>query len=135
LPIGPYFADFACREERLVIELDGSQHAENEYDRRRDAYMVDQGWSVMRFWNVDALKEQDAVVDTIIAALEYRLEETLASDLRFIPCREYRERFLAAVAPHPYPLPVKDGERGSPELAPYPHPPFGHLLPVNGEKE
>jgi len=90
-PIGPYFADFACREEHLVIELDGSQHAESAYDRRRDQYMVDQGWSVLRFWNVDALKELDAIVDTILAALDRRLDPVAAPDLRFIPAANYRE--------------------------------------------
>ena len=89
--IGPYFADFACREERLVIELDGSQHAESDYDRRRDQFMVEQGWSVLRFWNVDALKESDAVVDTILAALDRRLDPVQAPDLRFTPAANYRE--------------------------------------------
>ncbi len=91
LPIGPYFADFACREERLVIELDGSQHAESEYDRRRDSFMLEQGWSVLRFWNVDALKEQDAVADTITAALDRRLDPVEAPDLRFVAAGNYRE--------------------------------------------
>jgi very-short-patch-repair endonuclease len=89
--IGPYFADFACREEHLVIELDGSQHADSSYDRRRDQFMVDQGWSVLRFWNVDALKESEAVVDTILAALDRRLDAVVAPDLRFTPSANYRE--------------------------------------------
>ncbi len=91
LSIGPYFADFACREEHLVIELDGSQHADSDYDRRRDRFMVEQGWSVLRFWNVDALKELDAVVDTILAALDRRLDAVVAPDLRFMPAANYRE--------------------------------------------
>ena len=91
LPIGPYFADFACREEHLVVELDGSQHVDSDYDRRRDQFMVEQGWSVLRFWNVDALQEHDAVVDTILAALERRLDPVQAPDLRFTPARNYRE--------------------------------------------
>jgi len=90
-PIGPYFADFACREEHLVIELDGSQHIDSDYDRRRDQFMVDGGWSVLRFWNVDALKELDAVVDTILAALDRRLDAVVAPDLRFTPAANYRE--------------------------------------------
>jgi very-short-patch-repair endonuclease len=91
LAIGPYFADFACREERLVIELDGSQHVESVYDRKRDQFMVDEGWSVLRFWNVDALLECDAVVDTILAALERRLDPVEAPDLRFTAAASYRE--------------------------------------------
>ena len=90
-PIGPYFADFACREDHLVIELDGSQHADSDYDRRRDKFMVEQGWSVLRFWNVDALQERDAVVDTILAALDRRLDPVQAPDLRFTATANYRE--------------------------------------------
>lgn len=91
LPIGPYFVDFACRDERLVVELDGSQHAESRYDRTRDQFMIDQGWSVLRFWNVDALKELDAVANTIIAALDRRLDPVVAPDLRFVAAASYRE--------------------------------------------
>ena len=90
-PIGPYFADFACREDHLVIELDGSQHADSDYDRRRDKFMVEQGWSVLCFWNVDALQERDAVVDTILAALDRRLDPVQAPDLRFTAAANYRE--------------------------------------------
>nr|WP_192359822.1 DUF559 domain-containing protein [Mesorhizobium mediterraneum] len=85
MPIGPYFADFACRSERLVVELDGSQHAENSYDRRRDEFMRGEGFSVMRFWNVDVLKKPRSVCDTILAALEGRLaEDVVAPGLRFV---------------------------------------------------
>ena len=91
-PIGPYFADFACRESRLVIELDGSHHLDSDYDRQRDQVMVDQDWSVLRFWNIDALKERDAVIETIIAALERRLEAVEAADLRFVAASNYREK-------------------------------------------
>ena len=92
LPIGPYFADFACRESRLVVELDGSQHVDNDYDRRRDRFMVSQGWSVVRFWNMDALVERDAVVETILAALDGSLDPVEASDLRFVAAANYREK-------------------------------------------
>jgi very-short-patch-repair endonuclease len=91
LPIGPYFADFASRENLLVVELDGSQHADSDYDRRRDDFLVTQGWSVLRFWNIDALKEREAVINTIIAALERRLDPVEAPDLRFVAASTYRE--------------------------------------------
>ena len=85
-PIGPYFADFVCREERLVIEVDGSQHADNQYDRSRDRFMNAAGWSVVRFWNVDVLLEMTPVLDTIVAILDGRLSEPVeARDLRFSP--------------------------------------------------
>ncbi|MCZ8542562.1 DUF559 domain-containing protein [Mesorhizobium qingshengii] len=85
MPIGPYFADFACRSEKLVVELDGSQHVDSSYDRRRDDFMRDEGFSVLRFWNVDIFKAHRTVCETILAALEGRLaEDVIASDLRFV---------------------------------------------------
>ncbi|MDP3896398.1 MAG: endonuclease domain-containing protein [Mesorhizobium sp.] len=84
-PIGPYFADFACREKGLVVEIDGSQHAENERDRQRDAFMRAAGFSIIRFWNVDVLKQMTSVCETIMAALDGRLaEDVIAPDLRFV---------------------------------------------------
>ena len=83
-PIGRYFADFACREEMLVVEVDGSQHADNSYDRVRDAAMAELGWSVLRIWNVDVLAERGSVLDTILAALEGKLEPVVARELRFV---------------------------------------------------
>ena len=85
-PIGPYFADFACREMRLVIEIDGSQHAGNRRDAIRDVFMTGNGWSVVRFWNVDVLRELSSVLETIVAVCEGRLTEHVeATDLRFFP--------------------------------------------------
>jgi very-short-patch-repair endonuclease len=84
-PLGPYFADFCCREHSLVIEIDGSQHAESDYDRRRDEFMRQQGYSTLRFWNHDVLRHRNAVCDTILAALDGRLAENVtAFDLRFV---------------------------------------------------
>jgi very-short-patch-repair endonuclease len=65
-----YFADFVCRERRLVIELDGSQHADSEYDRVRDAFMAERGYRVLRFWNNEAMINLDGVLDTILVALQ-----------------------------------------------------------------
>lgn len=85
LPIGPYFADFACREKWLVVEIDGSQHLDSAYDRRRDEFMRSQGYSILRFWNIDVLKERTAVCETILAALDGQLvENVVATDLRFV---------------------------------------------------
>ncbi|MER8445571.1 DUF559 domain-containing protein [Mesorhizobium sp. M1066] len=85
MPIGPYFADFSCRGEKLVVELDGTQHAESYYDRRRDEFMPGEGFSVLRFWNVDVLRNSRSVCETILAALEGRLhQDVTASDLRFV---------------------------------------------------
>jgi len=84
-PIGPYFADFCCRKKKLVIELDGSQHADRQHDRQRDEFMRAEGYSVLRFWNTDALKQRTSVCETILAALDGRLAEDVdAFDLRFV---------------------------------------------------
>ena len=65
-PIGPYFADFACLEIGLVIELDGGQHAEQvAYDEARSEVMKRLGFSTLRFWDNEVLKETDAVMEKI----------------------------------------------------------------------
>ncbi|WP_136620530.1 MULTISPECIES: endonuclease domain-containing protein [Mesorhizobium] len=82
--IGP-FADFACREKWLVVEIDGHQHAGSSYDRRRDDFMRAEGYSILRVWNHDVLKHRTPVCETILAALDGRLAENIAaSDLRFV---------------------------------------------------
>ena len=63
--IGPFFADFACREANLVVELDGSQHAESVYDERRTEIIEQHGYRVIRFWNSDALRHTDEVLQLI----------------------------------------------------------------------
>jgi very-short-patch-repair endonuclease len=72
-PLGPFFADFACVEHRLVIEADGGQHAESETDPRRTAWLEKHGWRVLRFWNSDILKNTDDVQEAILAVLNGRL--------------------------------------------------------------
>jgi very-short-patch-repair endonuclease len=84
-PIGPYFADFLCRKHRLAVEIDGSQHIDNAYDRVRDEFMREAGFSVIRFWSADALRQRSAVCETILAALDGRLsEDIVTSDLRYV---------------------------------------------------
>ena len=65
-PIGPYFADFACRQAKLIVELDGAQHAESERDQRRDAFLTQGGWTVLRIWNNDLDENADGVFRAII---------------------------------------------------------------------
>ncbi|BCM16357.1 hypothetical protein MJ8_01150 [Mesorhizobium sp. J8] len=67
VPIGKYVADFACLEARLIVELDGSQHADSDSDRISSAELRASGFRVLRFWNDDVLKDLDGVCDTIIA--------------------------------------------------------------------
>jgi very-short-patch-repair endonuclease len=63
LPIGPYTADFACRQAKLVVELDGGQHAESQSDRIRDNYLKSEGWTVLRIWNNELDGSPDGVFD------------------------------------------------------------------------
>ncbi|WP_319945948.1 endonuclease domain-containing protein [Mesorhizobium sp. AR07] len=67
VPFGKYIADFVCLEAGLIIEIDGSQHADSDSDRSRDAELKASGFRVLRFWNDDVLKDLNAVCDTIIA--------------------------------------------------------------------
>ena len=82
-PIDRYFADFACRELKLVVEIDGSQHAQSERDSVRDAGMLDAGWSVLRIWAHDCLKDQESVLETILAACDGRLAPCDTHELRY----------------------------------------------------
>jgi very-short-patch-repair endonuclease len=69
-PIGPFIVDFVCREQRLAIELDGSQHGERqEADSKRDEWLRGQGYAVVRFWNNQVLFEMDGVKARILEAL------------------------------------------------------------------
>ena len=70
LPIGQYIVDFVCLNAKLIIELDGSQHAENPYDLARDAYLRQQGFRLLRIWNNELLATPDAVLDAIWHALQ-----------------------------------------------------------------
>jgi cysteine desulfurase/selenocysteine lyase len=64
-PIKPYYADFCCIEKRLVIEVDGGQHNESKRDERRDAFMQNLGYKVLRFWNNEVLGNTDGVLERI----------------------------------------------------------------------
>ena len=84
MPLGPYIVDFLCREQRLVVELDGSQHAESAHDDRRTEWLNRQGYSVLRFWNAEVLQERSAVLDTILAVLQGQIVERCDA-IRFSP--------------------------------------------------
>jgi very-short-patch-repair endonuclease len=83
-PIGPYYVDFVCREQRLIVEVDGGQHSDNLADRDRDADLAALGYRVVRVWNNDVLGN----IEGVLQFLQSELEQ----------------------APHPVPLPV-NGER------------------------
>lgn len=69
-PVGPHILDFACVERRVAVEADGGQHADNEADRRRAAWLRARGWRVLRLWNNDILANTDGVVGIILRTLE-----------------------------------------------------------------
>jgi very-short-patch-repair endonuclease len=66
-PIGFYIADFLCVQHRLVVEVDGSQHAQSSRDAARDAWLQREGYRVLRFWNRDVLTARESVLATIAA--------------------------------------------------------------------
>ena len=69
-PFGPYIADFACVPAKLIIEVDGATHstdAEVAHDRRRDAYMMQRGWKVVRVTNEDVYRNLDGVLEMILS--------------------------------------------------------------------
>jgi len=71
--IGPYVVDFVCFSRKLVIELDGVQHAEGvapDHDARRTAWLESQGFRVLRFWNHQLDDGLQLVIESIRAALE-----------------------------------------------------------------
>ncbi|MQA66591.1 MAG: DUF559 domain-containing protein [Alphaproteobacteria bacterium] len=67
--IGRYIADFVCFESKLVVEVDGGQHANSRDDAKRTAWLESQGFRVVRFWNNDVLENIDGVAQSIRAAL------------------------------------------------------------------
>ena len=91
-PIGRYVVNFVCRERRLIIEVDGGQHATNKRDAVRDRWLIDHRYRVLRFWNNEVLGNLEGVWETIFATAS------------------------AEAPPHPNPLPAR-GERESPSGA------------------
>jgi very-short-patch-repair endonuclease len=68
--IGNYIPDFCSPQVRLIIELDGGQHLEQEaYDEARTKYLATQGYKVIRFWNHDVVKNIEGVIRAIIHAI------------------------------------------------------------------
>ena len=102
-PVGPYFADFLCRERALIVEVDGAAHSTSEeltQDARRTRFLEEKGYTVLRVLNTEVMNELDGVLETIFLALEKRAASGLIPQ-----------------APHPGPLPAsgereRGGERG-----------------------
>lgn len=138
-PLGPYFADFACRDARLVVEIDGSQHIGSAHDAARDRFMNAQGWSVARFWHADVLQDKTVVLDTILAICEGRISQPVESrEFNFHPAGA--KPLIRPIGP-PSPRQRGEGEtfmRRAIELAraqlgrTWPNPPVGCVLVRDG---
>ena len=63
--IGQYIVDFVCFEKKLVVEVDGGQHCQNQSDSVRDEWLSSQGFGILRFWNNDVLENLDGVAQKI----------------------------------------------------------------------
>ena len=68
MPLGPYIVDFLCAKQRLIIEVDGGQHADANADRARTAWLEGRGFRILRFWNNDVLRNLDGVIEAILLA-------------------------------------------------------------------
>ena len=68
--IGTFYVDFVCRERRLVVEVDGGQHADNAADRERDAKLNALGYRVVRIWNNEVLQNLEGVLQMLRSELE-----------------------------------------------------------------
>lgn len=87
MPIGPYFADFLCRELNLIIEIDGASHDHGvdyhdhgvDYDARREDYCRSLGYQILRFRNVDVMENLEGVVSHIEATLALAHPQPLPS--------------------------------------------------------
>ena len=89
LPVGRYILDLACRTARIAIEIDGSQHIENnERDEARTRFLEQLGWRVMRFWNSEVRENPEGVAEAILAAVADPRRPT-----------------------HPQPLPSREGSK------------------------
>jgi very-short-patch-repair endonuclease len=104
VPFGPYFLDFLCGDAGLVVEVDGSQHAEQvAYDERRTAYLARRGLRVLRFWNADVMTNRDGVCSSILDACG-GVHPGGAAQPDDPPCRPLLD---------PLPLSLRSGERRS----------------------
>ena len=69
-PVGRYIVDFICEEHKLIVELDGGQHADQtSYDAKRDDWLRSEGYAVLRVWNNEVMQEMEAVLERIRLAL------------------------------------------------------------------
>jgi very-short-patch-repair endonuclease len=71
-PIGPFIVDFVCHDARLIVEIDGGQHFEDAHekrDARRDQFLAERGYRVLRFCNLDVMSNRNGVLEAIAEAV------------------------------------------------------------------
>lgn len=76
VPIGPYIVDFVSSQSKIVVELDGSQHFSKKgitRDAKRTNHLIKQGFQVLRFNNIEFLKNPTGVVETILGRIQKRV--------------------------------------------------------------
>jgi len=72
VPFKDFILDFACFEKRLIVEIDGSQHASSDRDAARDTVLMAEVFQIARYWNNDVLQQPSAVLEDIFAKLAER---------------------------------------------------------------
>ena len=93
LSIGPYTADLACRQARLIVEVDGSQHAETGPEVARTRFLEAEGWTVIRFWNSEVNENPQGVAQAILLRTAECLGGTHPQPLPYREGRPRRRRF------------------------------------------
>jgi very-short-patch-repair endonuclease len=81
-PIGPYIVDFVSHAAKLVVEIDGGQHFEDEHekrDARRDRFLASKGYRVLRFSNLDVINNRNGVLERIAGAVQAAAAPSLPS--------------------------------------------------------
>ena len=68
--IGRYIVDFVCFERQLILEVDGGQHAQEEEDKVREEWLKEQGFTILRFWNDEVLRNREGVLQKIVECLQ-----------------------------------------------------------------
>jgi len=79
VPLGPYIADFYCAAAKLIVELDGGQHAaQTKQDQQRTSWLESQDYAVLRFWNHDVLANTEGVLMNLLQHLLLKTPLTLS---------------------------------------------------------
>ena len=86
VPISGYVADFVCTKAKLIVELDGGQHAEqSDYDEQRTRTLEAKGYRVVRYWNDDVLLRTEDVLDDLLRTLMHCVQSTANSRAKSTP--------------------------------------------------